>query len=175
MPPLIPAAAARVGQWLEWAGAGALSLLAALTVVDVVGRYALNAPLPGSTELTEFGVALVVFAAAPGVCWRGGHVVVDLADRFVPPAIRRWRAALVAAAFCPSMWAAAWGVAALAQRSARRGEVSEYLAIPLAGVYFFIAGICVAAGALSLLRAAVILSSPQWTNEGGAEGGSEAA
>ena len=150
---------------LEWAGAAALALLAALTVVDVVGRYLLSAPLPGATELTEFGVALVVFAAAPGVCWRGAHVAVDLADRFVPPALHRWRAALVAALFGPSLLTAAWGVAALAQRAARRGEVSEYLSIPLAAVYFFVAAICAVAGALSLLRAAVILSRPDGTNE----------
>lgn len=175
MPRTVSAAASRVGEWLEWTGAGALALLVVVTVADVVGRYALNAPLPGSTELTEFGVAVVVFAAAPGVCWRGGHVVVDLADRFVPASLRRRRAALVAAAFCPSMWTAGWGVAALANRAARRGEVSEYLSIPLSGLYFFIAGICVVAGALSLLRAVEILSSSEWKGEGGAEGGSEAA
>lgn len=168
-------AAAGIGDLLEWAGAGALALLVVVTVIDVVGRYVLNAPLPGATELTEFGVAAVVFAAAPSVCWRGGHVVVDLTDRFVPPALRRWRAAAVAAMFGPSMWMAAWGVATLAQRSARRGEVSEYLSIPLSGVYFFVAGVCLIAGALSLLRAGMIAASPEWTDEGGSEGGSEAA
>ena len=92
---------------LEWAGAAALAFLVVLTVVDVVGRYALSAPAPGATELTEFGVAALVFAALPAVTWRGGHVAVDLLDRFVPPARRRWRAALVNAPACgrpPGGW-----------------------------------------------------------------------
>ena len=169
MPHQISAAAGRVGAGLEWAGAGALALLVALTVIDVAGRYALGAPLAGATELTEFGVAVVVFAALPALTWRGGHVAVDLLDRFVPRAHRRRRAATVAALFCTCLWAPAWRVAELAQRAARRGEVSEYLSIPLAWVYFFIAAMCAVAGALSLLRAAAILSAPEseWEGEGG--------
>ena len=151
--------AARVGGGLEWTAAAALALLVALTVADVVGRYALNAPVPGATELTEFGVALVVFAALPAVCWRGGHVAVDLLDRFVPPRIHRRRAALIAGLFCPCLWAPAWRIAELAERSAAREEVSEYLAMPLAWALLGVAAMCAVAGALSLLRAAMILAA----------------
>lgn len=173
MPPVVSTAAARAGEWLEWAGAGALALLVALTVADVAGRYLFNAPVAGATELTEFGVALVVFAALPAVTWRGQHVAVDIMDRFVPARARRWRAAAVAALFCPCLWAPAWRVAELARRSAGRGEVSEYLSIPLSAVYFFIAAMCAVAGALALLRAARILSAPAWDEA--AEAGENAA
>ena len=167
----ISLAASGVCAWLEWGGAGALAFLVALTVVDVVGRYALSAPAPGATEMTEFGLAALVFAALPAVTWRGGHVAVDLLDRFVPPAKRRLRAAFVATLFCPCLWAPAWRIVELAQRSAARGEVSQYLSFPLSTAYFFIAAMCAVAGGISLLRAAVILSTPEseWEGEGESE------
>lgn len=169
----ISSAASGVCAWLEWAGAGALAFLVALTVVDVAGRYALSAPAPGATEMTEFGVAALVFAALPAVTWRGGHVAVDLLDRFIPAAKRRLRAAFVAALFCPCLWAPAWRIAELAQRSAERGEVSEYLSFPLSAAYSFIAAMCVVAGGLSLLRAAMIFSASEseWESAGGEGGG----
>src|SRR5690625_3627836 len=69
---------------LELLAAVALFLLMCLTCIDVVGRYFFSRPLIGATELTEIGLSFVIFAAMPVITWRGGHIVVDLIDSYVP-------------------------------------------------------------------------------------------
>ena len=51
-----------------------------MTCIDVVGRYFLNSPLDGATELTQLMMGLIVFAILPTVCYREEHVSVDLLD-----------------------------------------------------------------------------------------------
>ena len=48
--------------------------LVALTVADVIGRYVLNAPLPGAFELTELMLGALVFAALPIAAFSEEHV-----------------------------------------------------------------------------------------------------
>ena len=52
-----------------------------LTLVDVTGRKLLSASLPGSLELTELLMVVVIFAGLPLVSLRGEHVVFDSLDR----------------------------------------------------------------------------------------------
>lgn len=54
-----------------------------LTCLDVGGRYLFNNAIDGSIELTQIGLAILVFAALPIITWRGGHIVVDLIDGFI--------------------------------------------------------------------------------------------
>ncbi len=126
--------------------------VAALTVFDVFGRYCLNAPIHGATELTEFGIALVVFAALPAVTWNQKHIAVDLLDRFFPPRARRWREIFLDAVFAFCLAALANRILQLGARSAKREEVSEYLSIPVALIYYCIAASCAAVALGLLLR-----------------------
>ena len=70
----------RLFRALEWVGAISLFLVMSLTVVDIVGRYMLNSPLPGSIELTRIGIAIVVFCALQSLTARRGHVLFGLGD-----------------------------------------------------------------------------------------------
>jgi TRAP-type C4-dicarboxylate transport system permease small subunit len=64
--------------------AGALLLLLmGFTVIDIVLRYLFNAPFSGSFELTEFLMAAIVFLAIAYTGWTGGHIAVDLFERFL--------------------------------------------------------------------------------------------
>lgn len=58
----------------------ALCLLAmvALTVVDVAGRYFLNAPLSGGYEISEILMGLTVFAALPLASRAENHLAIGL-------------------------------------------------------------------------------------------------
>ncbi|WP_180897903.1 TRAP transporter small permease [Martelella soudanensis] len=49
-----------------------------LTAVDVVGRYFLSSPVAGAFELTEFAMAIAIFAALPVVTLRKAQVTADL-------------------------------------------------------------------------------------------------
>ncbi len=89
---------------LALASGAVLLLLTVYTVTDVVLRYVFNRPFSGSIETTEFAMALIVFLAIPYCGWVGGHIAVDLFDKwldrpalwFLPPAISFVGAALFA-------------------------------------------------------------------------------
>ncbi len=55
-----------------------LFALMVITVLDVVGRYVLNAPLVGAFELTKLSMGLLVFSALPLVTARERHIVVGM-------------------------------------------------------------------------------------------------
>jgi TRAP-type C4-dicarboxylate transport system permease small subunit len=65
----------------------AMAVLAAmmlLTVADVSGRYLLNRPLTGSTEVTEFMMACLSFLALVWCTLKKTHIKLDLMDRVIP-------------------------------------------------------------------------------------------
>lgn len=58
--------------------AGFLAAMAILTVIDVFLRYVFSAPLPSTGELTQFFLAITVFAGLVLISRDGGHIVVSL-------------------------------------------------------------------------------------------------
>lgn len=89
---------AKVAHWLERytaqvaevahkVGLAILLLMMFLTVGDVIGRYFLTMPIPGTFELTNFTLALVVFLTISYTQVRKGHISIDvLVSRFSPRA-----------------------------------------------------------------------------------------
>src|SRR3954467_8707439 len=75
--------------------ATALFAIMALTFLDVGGRKLLDNSIPGSLELTELLMVIVIFGALPLVSLRGEHVVFDSLDSHLPPAVLRWQQALI--------------------------------------------------------------------------------
>ena len=54
-----------------------------ITVVDVVGRYAVKQPVPGAYELIELMLAILIFMALPLVCLKDENITVTvLIERF---------------------------------------------------------------------------------------------
>jgi TRAP-type transport system small permease protein len=79
---------------------GAVAALAlfgimALTFFDVIGRKLLDNSIPGSLELTELMMVLVIFAALPLVSQRREHVTFDSLDSVLPEGLRRLQIHLV--------------------------------------------------------------------------------
>ena len=128
----------------------ALLGLMLITCIDVVGRWLFNKPLTGSTELTEVGLAIVVFGALPFVCWRENNIAVDILDSRFSPLMTKVRSILIhiISAFCLTFLGQRLFV--LASRSLSYGEVTEYLEIPLGWVISFMAVLCILT-ALSLV------------------------
>ena len=73
----------------------ALFAIMALTFLDVGGRKLLNNSIPGSLEMTELLMVIVIFGALPLVSERGEHVVFDSLDPYLPEAIKKVQRALV--------------------------------------------------------------------------------
>ena len=137
---------------------GALTALGMvfLTVGDVIGRYFLNAPIAGATELTRLGMAVVIFTALPIISARGEHICVDLFDRFYSPKIARYRDAVINILFAIGLAYLLPKFNILAQRVMRYGEYTEYLQIPLFYVNYFLL-FWVAVSALALLLRGILL------------------
>jgi TRAP-type C4-dicarboxylate transport system permease small subunit len=133
------------------AGAIALGLMA-MTVVDVAGRYLLNAPLAGAYELTQYGLALLIFAALPQVTAAGEHVSVDLFEKAMPAWARRALAVLWAVVIAAALLFLAWRLTFLAERLARYGDSTPTLKVPLAPLAWIMAGSAVLSGLLALAQ-----------------------
>jgi TRAP-type C4-dicarboxylate transport system permease small subunit len=113
----------------------------ALTFVDVVGRYFLNAPVSGSAEATELMLAVIVFAGLPLAAAAREHIQIDLLEHMLSDRARRIQArfgfsvAAVVTAFV------AWRLALRALELGRFNDLSSHLGFPVAWLaWFMVAG-----------------------------------
>lgn len=137
-----------------------------LTLVDVGGRKVLSASVPGSLELTELLMVVVIFAGLPLVSLHGEHIVFDSLDRLLPPAWRRVQALAV-----DLLCAAALGGLSLllwhkGGQIAAYGDTTAQLGIPQAPFVYGMAVLC-AVTALVHLR---LLFAPVGHRHPGVEG-----
>jgi TRAP-type C4-dicarboxylate transport system permease small subunit len=147
----------RLGATVETVlGAAASVVLFAImtvTVVDVVGRYAFNAPLPAGYEMIQIAMAFLVFLIVPVLTLRDEDIRIDVFQNLFP---RRIRPALALASKLLSLVAIvgfAWFLVRRGLSFASSGETTSNLRFPLAPLAFFIA----LAWAVSALVAAVQL------------------
>lgn len=141
-------------RWLDTASVAVAGLvlfcMMAMTFVDVLGRYLFNAPLGFAFEMTQIGMAVLVFAALPSVTLRGAHVTVGLFESLFRGRIRLLRDLawhlVIAACFA----GAAWKLSALAARFLRYGDRSSVLHVPMGWIAWFGVG-CLALAALAAL------------------------
>ncbi len=125
--------------FLEVIAAITLLILMLLTCTDVLGRYLFDNSLDAASELTEICIAVLVFAEMPIITWRGGHVVVDILDRFIGKKVIKALGLLSILVMSSSLYYVAHRIFFIGERSIRRGEESEYLAIPMGHVVQYIA------------------------------------
>lgn len=135
---------------LELVAALTLFFLMMLTCVDVAGRYFFGNAVDGATEMTEIGIALMVFAEMPVITWRGGHVAVDILDRMWGSVMLKVLALLSALIISTSMYVLGDRIFDLAARSLRRDEVTELLQIPVGYIVQYIAFMSWATAALMI-------------------------
>lgn len=128
--------------FLELIAVIALFGLMLLTCIDVFGRYLFNRPVSGGTELTEIGLAVVIFAVMPVVSWRGGQIVVDLIDLVLKQSIIKYLSLFSAFIISFSLFFIGIRIFELGQRSNKRGITTEFLHIPSGYVIEYIAIMC---------------------------------
>jgi len=118
-----------------------LSYMMVLTVVDVFGRFFLNKPIPGSFEMMEFSLAILVFAAMPLVTWDRGHVSVTLLDGIFKGAGKKFQQIVVLAGSALAMAIIAWRMRDQGNRLDITGAITGYLEWPIAPVAYFMAAL----------------------------------
>ncbi len=123
----------------------ALLALMAVTVIDVVGRYLLAAPVPGSFEISQFLLAVAVFASLPLVAESHAQITVGLLDwAFSGRALRAQRALVLLFSTC-AVALMGWHLAKLAGRLEASERVTGSLAWPIAPLVYVMAGCSVLA------------------------------
>lgn len=145
----------RLARFLLIAAAVILCALLLLTAVDVVGRYLLNAPVNGKTELSRFMMAGLIAAALPVIGVTGGHISVDLLDRFFRGRIAAIRDLLIDGMAAFSLFVLGYWLLFRADRLQSRGYVSDFLHLPLHPVAYFIAFMVIASGLALVAKMAI--------------------
>jgi TRAP-type C4-dicarboxylate transport system permease small subunit len=79
----------RVSSTLALLGATLLGLLAALIIIDIVGRQ-IGSPIRGTVELAAMTVASVTFLTIPYAMRQRGHVRSTIVVSRLPLGLRRW-------------------------------------------------------------------------------------
>lgn len=123
-----------------------------VTGCDVIGRYFLNAPLPGAFELTELMLAALVFAALPLVGQAGGHVDVDILTEQFSRRMQQIVAFVVSALCAVILLAFAWRLGLLGAQQVTDGMRSESLHVPFGPLAYFGAAACVLAAIFGIIR-----------------------
>jgi TRAP-type C4-dicarboxylate transport system permease small subunit len=139
-----------------------LFLLMVMTFADVIMRSTFNAPIEAATELTRMFMAIVVFLALPVISGRGEHIVVDLADPlFKSDWSVRLRDGIINLACGLMLFWPAERVVVLAERARSYGDVTEYLAIPLFYIEYFIAIMTFITAIILVARGLITLIAPK--------------
>lgn len=132
----------------------ALFATMALTFFDVGGRKLLSHSIPGSLEMTEMLMVLVIFTALPLVSLRGEHVVFNSLDGLMSPLVRRIQRFLVNALCASALIGLAWLMWGAAGELATSGETSAQLKVPR---YPFVYAMSILCGLTGLAHAALAL------------------
>ncbi|MAC81615.1 MAG: C4-dicarboxylate ABC transporter permease [Rhodobacteraceae bacterium] len=135
-------------------GLAAFLLLAlmAVTGIDVVGRYLLNAPLSGAFEMTELLLGALVFMALPLVSRHGAHVEVDLLATIVPEPVNKVLGIFAALVSAVMLCWFAWTLVDVMISQIHDGSRSVSLGVPLAPFAALGALACVLAAVFGLIH-----------------------
>jgi TRAP-type transport system small permease protein len=153
-----------VNRLFEWVcgalAAVALFCIMTLTFFDVGGRKLASASIPGSLELTELLMVVVIFAALPLVSIRREHVVFDSLDHILPRGLRKLQSMLVNLLCGGLLVALAWLMWRTAGEFAQTGETTAQLKLLKAPFIYGMSVLCGITGVVHLLRFALRRGEP---------------
>jgi TRAP-type C4-dicarboxylate transport system permease small subunit len=141
----------------------ALFAIMVLTFFDVGGRKLLDNSIPGSLELTELLMVVVIFGALPLVSLRGEHVLFDSLDASLPPRVLRLQKALIDLLIAVALIALAVLMWNTAGDFGATGETTAQLQVPKAPFLYGMAVLCALAG---LVHVGLMLRPPAPLAEG---------
>ncbi len=134
-------------------GAVALFAMMMLTSVDVVLRYAFNAPLPGAFELTELMLVVLIFSGLPLVSLSDKHVTTDLVDGLLTARLQRRVAVTAHLVFCAALLGVGWLIWSKAGKVAEVGDTTQILRILLAPFVYLMSVLLFITAAIHLVKA----------------------
>jgi TRAP-type C4-dicarboxylate transport system permease small subunit len=133
--------------------ATALFAIMLLTLVDVGGRKVISTSVPGSLELTELLMVVVIFAGMPLVSLRGEHVVFDSLDPLLERTLRRAQGLVVDVLVSALLAGVAWLMWSKAGQMASFGDTTAQLQIPQPPFVYLMSGLLGVTALIHLLLA----------------------
>jgi TRAP-type C4-dicarboxylate transport system permease small subunit len=153
----MPTVGGRLMQALGALMAIVLVAMMMLTVVDVVGRYAFNRPVPGSSEIVEYLLAILVFGTLPIAGARREHIVIDILTPLFKGRARQIQEALVDLAGAGALAFLGWRLVAQALQFRGFGDVSQFLKLPYEPLAWFMAALCFASAGVTFALFVAVL------------------
>jgi TRAP-type C4-dicarboxylate transport system permease small subunit len=101
-----------------------------VTCIDVIGRYFLNSPLYGGSEIVQVSMAGVIFLSLPVMFFRHEHIVVDLFPVFQKGYLGWILSIIFLTVSAYSLWIVADKTMFYAMRSLEDGDTYEYILMP---------------------------------------------
>ena len=129
----------------------ALFAIMALTFFDVLGRKFASNSIPGSLELTELLMVIVIFGALPLVSERGEHVEFDSLDPYLPLWLRRLQALAVHLLCAAVLLGLAWLMWRTGGQFMETGETTAQLRLLKAPFIYGMAVLCARTALVHLL------------------------
>ncbi len=128
----------------------ALFAIMMLTLVDVAGRKLLSESVPGSLEVTELLLVVVIFSGLPLVALAGEHVVFDSFDAWLPAGVKRVQQAVIELLCAAALAALAWLMWTKGSQMTEYGDTTAQLRLPL-GIFVHLMALLIGLGAFAHL------------------------
>ena len=133
-----------------WLAAVALFAIMLLTLADVGGRKLLSASVPGSLELTELLMVVVIFTSLPLVALAGEHVVFDSLDAWLPARVKQIQQAAVELLCALALGGLAVLMWTKGSQMTEYGDVTAQLRLPL-GIFVHLMSLLIGLAAFAHL------------------------
>ena len=133
---------------LNYIAAGVLTAMMILTGIDVFFRYVFDKPVPGSFEMTEFMMPLVITFGFAFCALEKGHVQVELLTSMLPKRGQALANSLASLVFFCMFFFITWQTWLRAKGMMDVGQTSIVLYIP---IYPFVLAVAVGSAALCLV------------------------
>lgn len=107
-----------------------MMFLTFITVIDISGRYLFNKPLPGTIELTELALVVIVYLTLGYAEHFGEHIVIDTVYKIMPKGVRYVLFILASIISFISILLMSWQLYVYAGRMLSGGYKTGVLGIP---------------------------------------------
>jgi TRAP-type C4-dicarboxylate transport system permease small subunit len=114
-----------------------------LGTADVVLRYLFNSPILGTAEVIELMMGMLIFTALPIATNHRNHITIDLLDKFTPRSLARLRDIVITLVVASCLILFCWCSFDRGRQVAQFGEVTDFLGLPKAPVFYYISAFCV--------------------------------
>jgi TRAP-type C4-dicarboxylate transport system permease small subunit len=146
-----------ISYWFGFLGSAIALIVAAMTLVSVIGRAVFKSPIPGDVEMTQMGIALAISLCLPWCQLKGANIIVDFFTQKTSERGQRWLDALgcilLAAMYSLLAWRTAIGAVAVKEA----GETTMIISLPMWWAYACLAPGLAIAAVIALVQAKMLM------------------